>query len=297
MKKLIIACSAVLVLGLGLTAAGHLLGGQLYSVYYHGALHPFSEAARHFSDKLEDVSKDSYVSPDDEIDSNFDTGWVQDYLETRKQAIEHGDIPIQSFDQIDYIDLTLNGGEFTIENGSDFAVSASANFADTQINGTHWTASLWANDEPVTITLPRDGNFLQIHISCGQQANVTIRDRLSAQNIKLSAGNGTLIADELYGYRITLYATNGRLSAILPEPADQYHIQAATNWGTVIMNGTPLVQINEDGSGTAQYDNSYDTETGSYRLDFPRSVTATVSGSGQISLLSQVTPANADAPA
>lgn len=62
------------------------------------------------------------------------------------------------------------------------------------------------------------------------------------------------------------------------------------------MNGTPLVQINEDGSGTAQYDNSYDTETSSYRLDFPRSVTATVSGSGQISLLSQVTLANADAP-
>ncbi|RHO61877.1 hypothetical protein DW088_12665 [Butyricicoccus sp. AM05-1] len=287
MKKLIIACSAVLVLGLGLTAAGHLLGGQLYSVYYHGALHPFSETARHFSDKLEDVS-DSYVSPDDEIDSDFDTGWVQDYLETRRNAIEHGDMPIQSVDQIDYIDLTLNGGEFTIENGSDFAVSASANFADTQISGTHWAASLWANDEPATITLPRDGNYLQIRISCGQQANVTIRDRLSAQNIELSAGNGTLIADKLYGYRITLDATDGRLSATLPESADQYHIQATTNWGTVIMNGTPLVQMDELGNGTAQYDNRAE--------HVPHDLQARVSGSGQISLLSQVTLANADAP-
>lgn len=288
MKKLIIACSAVFVLGLGLTAAGHLLGGQLYSVYYHGALHPFSEAARHFSDKLEDVSKDSYVSPDDEIDSDFDTGWVQDYLEARQQAIEHGDIPIQSLDQIDYIDLMLNGGEFTIENGSDFAVSASANFADTQVNGTHWTASLWANDEPVTITLPRDGNFLQIRISCGQQANATIRDRLSAQNIELSAGNGTLITDKLYGYRITLDATDGRLSATLPESADQYHIQATTNWGTVIMNGAPLVQMDELGNGTAQYDNRAE--------HVPHELQARVSGSGQISLLSQVASANADTP-
>ena len=215
MKKLIIACAAVLVLGLGLTTIGHVLGGQFYSVYYNGALHPFSDAACDFSDTVENI-RDHYVSPDDEIDSDYDTGWVQDYLETRRNAIEHGDMPIQSVDQIDYIDLTLNGGEFTIENGSDFAVSASANFADTQINGTHWTASLWANDEPATITLPRDGNYLQIRISCGQQANVTI-DRLSAQNIELSAGNGTLTADELYGHRITLDATDGRLSATLPE--------------------------------------------------------------------------------
>ena len=32
MKKLIIACAAVLVLGLGLTTVGHVLGGQFYSV-------------------------------------------------------------------------------------------------------------------------------------------------------------------------------------------------------------------------------------------------------------------------
>lgn len=287
MKKLIITCAVVLVLGLGLTTVGHVLGGQFYSVYYNGALHPFSDAAQNFSDKFVNIS-DHIVTTDEDNDSDFDTDWVQDYLETRRNAIEHGDMPIQSVDQIDYIDLTLNGGEFTIENGSDFAVSASANFADTQINGTHWTASLWANDEPATITLPRDGNYLQIRISCGQQANVTIRDRLSAQNIELSAGNGTLTADELYGHRITLDATDGRLSATLPESAGQYHIQATTNWGTVIMNGTPLVQMDELGNGTAQYDNRAE--------HVPHDLQARVSGSGQISLLSQVASANADTP-
>ena len=263
MKKLIIACAAVLVLGLGLTTVGHVLGGQFYSVYYNGALHPFSDAAQNFSDKFVNISD-------------------------HRNAIEHGDMPIQSVDQIDYIDLALNGGEFTIENGSDFAVSASVNFADTQINGTHWTASLWANDEPATITLPRDGNYLQIRISCGQQANVIIRDRLSAQNIELSAGNGTLTADELYGHRITLDATDGRLSATLPESADQYHVRATANWGTVIMNGTPLVQMDELGNGTVQYDNRAE--------HVPHDLQARVSGSGQISLLSQIASTNADTP-
>lgn len=63
MKKLIIACTAVLVLGLGLTTVGHVLGGQFYSVYYNGALHPFSDAARDFSDTVENI-RDHYVSPD-----------------------------------------------------------------------------------------------------------------------------------------------------------------------------------------------------------------------------------------
>ena len=56
MKKLIIACAAVLVLGLGLTTVGHVLGGQFYSVYYNGALHPFSDAAQNFSDKFVNIS-------------------------------------------------------------------------------------------------------------------------------------------------------------------------------------------------------------------------------------------------
>ena len=113
MKKLIIACAAVLVLGLGLTTVGHVLGGQFYSVYYNGALHPFSDAARDFSDTVENI-RDHYVSPDDEIDSDYDTGWVQDYLETRRNAIEGYSLPKQSLDHITSIDLTLKGGDFEI---------------------------------------------------------------------------------------------------------------------------------------------------------------------------------------
>ena len=88
MKKLIIACTAVLVIGVGLTTVGHVLGGQFYSVYYDGALHPFNDAAREFSDQIENIT-DHYVSPDDEIDSSSDTGWVQDYLDGHPARAEN----------------------------------------------------------------------------------------------------------------------------------------------------------------------------------------------------------------
>ena len=113
MKKLIIACAAVLVLGLGLTTVGHVLGGQFYSVYYNGALHPFSDAAQNFSDKFVNIS-DHIVTADDDDDSDFDTDWVQDYLETRRNAIEGYSLPKQSLDHITSIDLTLKGGDFEI---------------------------------------------------------------------------------------------------------------------------------------------------------------------------------------
>lgn len=113
MKKLIIACAAVLVLGLGLTTVGHVLGGQFYSVYYNGALHPFSDAAQNFSDKFVNIS-DHLVTADDDDDSDFDTDWVQDYLETRGNAIEGYSLPKQSLDHITSIDLTLKGGDFEI---------------------------------------------------------------------------------------------------------------------------------------------------------------------------------------
>ena len=47
------------------------------------------------------------------------------------------------------------------------------------------------------------------------------------------------------------------------------------------------LHFREDGSGTALYDNRYDTETQSYRLDFSLDLNATVGGSGRIDLLSK----------
>ena len=293
MKKLIIACAAVLVLGLGLTTVGHVLGGQFYSVYYDGALHPFSDAARDFSDTVENI-RDHYVSPDDEIDSDYDTGWVQDYLETRRNAIEGYSLPKQSLDHITSIDLTLKGGDFEIlyvsGAGTDFTLDGDYSVATSSFtqNG-KWTANIWANSGTVTLIIPRDStSFREIDIACTQSANLFIEDNLSADSIKLSTQDGTLTTNGLHAQNISLHTNTGNISAALLESnLGRCHIQAHTNGGPVTLNGTSLVQLNEDGSGTALYDNRYDTETQSYRLDFSLDLNATVGGSGRIDLLSK----------
>ena len=112
MKKLIIACAAVLVLGLGLTTVGHVLGGQFYSVYYNGALHPFSDAAQNFSDKFVNIS-DHLVTADDDDDSDFDTDWVQDYLERPAGMPSTGySLPMQTLDHITQHRADVQGRRF-----------------------------------------------------------------------------------------------------------------------------------------------------------------------------------------
>ena len=293
MKKLIIACSALLVLGLGFTVSGHLLGGQLYSVYYNGALHPFSDAARDFSDKVEHIS-DDYVSPDDEIDSDSDTDWVQDYLETRRQAIESYDLPKQSLDHITGIDLTLKGGDFVIRYasgaGSDFALDGDASVANSTYNknGT-WAADIWSNSGTVTIVIPQNDTsfFRDINIACTQGVNLSIANDIGATRIELSTQDGTLTTGMLSAQNITLSTDTGSISSVLRSGPNDYHVLARTNGGPVTLNGAALVQLNEDGSGTALYDNRYNTETQSYRLDFSFDLTATVGGSGRIDLLTE----------
>ena len=291
MKKLIIACSAVLVLGLGLTAAGHLLGGQLYSVYYHGALHPFSEAARHFSDKLEDVSKDSYVSPDDEIDSDFDTGWVQDYLETRRNAIESYSLPKQSLDHITSIDLTLKGGDFEIYSGSDFSLQGDFSVVESKIGNHKWSLEIWANRDTVELVLPpcRELRYKDIDIACRQSANLSVFTSLDADDIKISGENGTVSTLDLNADEIELYTNNGSITARLNGNEPLYRVQARTNGGPVKLNDKVLVQADESATRDVVYDNCAE--------EAPLEVQATVSGSGQISLTSADKPDNSAAPA
>ena len=219
---------------------------------------------------------------------------MQDYLETRRNAIEGYSLPKQSLDHITSIDLTLKGGDFEIlyvsGAGTDFTLDGDYSVATSSFtqNG-KWTANIWANSGTVTLIIPRDStSFREIDIACTQSANLFIEDNLSADSIKLSTQDGTLTTNGLYAQNINLYTNTGNISASLLEfNLSRCHIQAHTNGGPVTLNGTSLVQLNEDGSGTALYDNRYDTETQSYRLDFSLDLNATVGGSGRIDLLSK----------
>ena len=290
MKKLLIACAAVLVLGLGLTTVGHVLGGQFYSVYYDGALHPFSDAAHKFSDKIENIS-DRLVTDDDDDDSDFDTDWVQDYLEARRNAIEGYSLPKQSLDHITSIDLTLKGGDFEIYSGSDFSLQGDFSVVESKIGNHKWSLEIWANRDTVELVLPpcRELRYKDIDIACRQSANLSVFTSLDADDIKISGENGTVSTLDLNADEIELYTNNGSITARLNGNEPLYRVQARTNGGPVKLNDKVLVQADESATRDVVYDNCAE--------EAPLEVQATVSGSGQISLTSADKPDNSAAPA
>ncbi len=284
MKKLIIACAAVLAVGIGLTTVGHVLGGQFYSVYYDGALHPFSDAARELSDKIEDIS-DYYVSPNDEVDSN-DTDWVQDYLDGRQAQLDNYTLPEQKTDDIQTIELTLKGGDFAIGAGSDFDLEGDFSVAESKFGNHKWSLEVWANSSTVELTLPpcREIRYKNIDIACRMSANLTVTTSLDADSIKISGENGTVGTWQLDADNIELFTNNGSITAELEKNEADYHVNARTNGGPIRMNGKVLIQADEAATRDVQYDN--------HAKNAPYEVQAVVSGSGQISLTSADKPDN-----
>lgn len=290
MKKLIIACAAVLVLGLGLTTVGHVLGGQFYSVYYNGALHPFSDAAQNFSDKFVNIS-DHLVTADEDDDSDFDTDWVQDYLDQRQDQLDDYTLPVQKIDDIQNIELTFKGGDFEIYSGSDFSLQGDFSVVESKIGNHKWSLEIWANSGTVELVLPpcRKLRYEDIDIFCRQSANLAITTSIDADDIKISGENGTVSTRELVADEIELYAGNGSITAELGDKEAAYHVQARTNGGPVKLNGKVLAQADESATRDVIYDNRAE--------EAPLEVQATVSGSGQISLTSADKPDNSAAHA
>lgn len=290
MKKLIIACAAALVLGLGLTTVGHVLGGQFYSVYYNGALHPFSDAAQNFSDKFVNIS-DHLVTADEDDDSDFDTDWVQDYLDQRQDQLDDYTLPVQKIDDIQNIELTFKGGDFEIYSGSDFSLQGDFSVVESKIGNHKWSLEIWANRDTVELVLPpcRELRYKDIDISCRQSANLSVFTSLDADDIKISGENGTVSTLDLNADEIELYAGNGSITAELGDKEAAYHVQARTNGGPVKLNGKVLAQADESATRDVIYDNRAE--------EAPLEVQATVSGSGQISLTSADKPDNSAAHA
>ena len=262
MKKLIIACAAVLAVGVGMTTVGHVLGGQFYSVYYDGALHPFSDAARKFSD----------------------------YLDGRQTQLDNYTLPEQKIDDIQTIELTLKGGDFAIGAGSDFDLEGDFSVAESKFGNHKWSLEVWANSGTVELTLPpcREIRYKNIDIRCRQSANLTIGTSLDADSIKISGENGTVSTRELGADNIELFTNNGSITAELEKNEADYHVNARTNGGPIKMNGKVLIQADESATRDAQYDN--------HAENAPYEVQAAVSGSGQISLTSADKPDNSAEP-
>ena len=287
MKKLIIACCAVLAIGCGMMAGGWAAGGQLYGSYYDGELHPVSEtvpdAVRGF-DRLHFHTwwdGDGWIDDivDDTLD-DIDTGWVDSWLEQRYAAINTPyTIPTVSVDQIETLELTFRSGtgsNFSIKSGEDYGLEGDFFFVSSDVNEHTWELEVAANGEEVVLTLPESQpSFDSITIKSQLGACIDIDAELHASEIEISAENGTLDAELLSAGSLDLSVSDGFLFAFIDHGAGEYHIDGKTNYGPFLLNDTELIG---PGVGETRYDNRRDIQNPLYELDVK------VAGSGRIGL-------------
>lgn len=287
MKKLIIACCAVLAIGCGMMAGGWAAGGQLYGSYYDGELHPVSETVRDAVRVFDRLHFHTWWDGDGWIDDiaddtldDIDTAWVDSWLEQRYAAINTPyTIPTVSVDQIETLELTFRSGtgsNFSIKSGEDYGLEGDFFFVSSDVNEHTWELEVAANGEEVVLTLPESQpSFDSITIKSQLGACIDIDAELHASEIEISAENGTLDAELLSAGSLDLSVSDGFLFAFIDHGAGEYHIDGKTNYGPFLLNDTELIG---PGVGETRYDNRRDIQNPLYELDVK------VAGSGRIGL-------------
>lgn len=287
MKKLIIACCAVLAIGCGMMAGGWAAGGQLYGSYYDGELHPVSETVRDAVRVFDRLHFHTWWDGDGWIDDivddtldDIDTGWVDSWLEQRYAAINTPyTIPTVSVDQIETLELTFRSGtgsNFSIKSGEDYGLEGDFFFVSSDVNEHTWELEVAANGEEVVLTLPESQpSFDSITIKSQLGACIDIDAELHASEIEISAENGTLDAELLSAGSLDLSVSDGFLFAFIDHAAAEYHIEGKTSQGPFLLNDTELIG---PGVRETRYDNRRDIQNPLYELDVK------VAGSGRIGL-------------
>ena len=287
MKKLIIACCAVLAIGCGMMAGGWAAGGQLYGSYYDGELHPVSETVRDAVRVFDRLHFHTWWDGDDWIDDivddtldDIDTGWVDSWLEQRQETIDTPyTIPMANIDQIQNLDLTFRSGAgntATITSGDNYTLDGDFFVTASALNGRTWELEVVANEGGVTLTLPADQQSyrsIAVHIPDG--VALDIQSALSAAEIEIDAEAGTVDAEMLSAGSLDLSVSDGFLFAFIDHAAAEYHIEGKTSQGPFLLNDTELIG---PGVRETRYDNRRDIQNPLYELDVK------VAGSGRIGL-------------
>ena len=287
MKKLIIACCAVLAIGCGMMAGGWAAGGQLYGSYYDGELHPVSETVRDAVRVFDRLHFHTWWDGDGWIDDivddtldDIDTGWVDSWLEQRQETIDTPyTIPTVSVDQIETLELTFRSGtgsNFSIKSGEDYGLEGDFFFVSSDVNEHTWELEVAANGEEVVLTLPESQpSFDSITIKSQLGACIDIDAELHASEIEISAENGTLDAELLSSPELSLSVRDGDLYAYIDYVPESYRIEAKTNYGPFFLNDIELVGPSTE---RTHYDNRKDIPHPLYELD------VTVTGGGTAEL-------------
>ncbi len=274
MKKLVIACLLVGLVGCALKIGGAAMGGELYSVYYDGRLHSAREAAKDGADYLRGAAREL----PDRTEDFFD-GWADDYTVRRRNAVDDAlyrtanNLPSVSVDWIDGLDLRLTGGTFRIEGGGDFDVSDPSAITRSEYADGEWRLRLSsAGDEPVAITLPaKDVRYDEIFISA-HDCGLTVDAALEAEEFALALVGATADISSVGSPDIDLNVSDGTLLASLTGRAEDFHVEAKTSGGAILFNGEVLaggtsgILHAERGTGELPYELDLKAESASITI-------------------------------
>lgn len=286
MKKLVLACCAVVVIGGCMALGGWAAGGQLYGSYYDGALHPVSETIRDASRLMRDhisyhtwwadgarhsgwFDDDAFEARvEDVVNDRVDKAlekFNQDWSEAEPGTLPPFSLPKTNLDNISSLDLTCKSGtsnRFTIDSGTAFGLEGDFSIVSNEFDNGTWELEIVANGDEVIITLPDlISTYDSIEITSRLDALIDITLPLYASKIELYAESGSIDAELLSAPELDLTVCDGLLYAYLGGQPDLYRIEAKTNYGPVTLNGEELVGPD---SGVSRYDNRKSITAPSY---------------------------------
>lgn len=234
MKKLIIGCCVVLLLGIGLAVGGRAAGGTLYSAYHDGQLHAIGDSLQGANDRFDRLHRRWWRGGK----NSWHSGWSFD---TDADDAQTPFVPSQATDTVRALSFSLAGGAVTIVRGADFALSGDLTAAQSELDGDTWEVELVAGANGATIALPEDADrFAEVELDIAGSA-VQITDPLCCDAFDLELGAGTCDLALLDARTAELEVGAGRVSAGLADDPAAYRIEGEAGLGRIALNGASLL--------------------------------------------------------
>lgn len=248
MKFLTKAAVIVLVIGGILFAAGHAMGGSVYSAWYNGALHPFREAFSigwsSWQNERGDIVNDAKDAARDALDEARDA--VGHHPESEHTgSMQNGETAF-SDNHTKNLAFSLGRGEYAIVRGQDDQFSISGTGLDALTNWVDsdtWNISYEERqskqgDRKVTITLPQNFRPEQVELNIGAASAALCA--LNADEIELNVGAGSLTTGALGAEEIELNVGAGYAGVTLDGGWSDYRYNTSAGMGSITVNGQTL---------------------------------------------------------
>lgn len=250
MKFLAKLAVVVLILGGILFAAGHAMGGSVYSAWYNGALHPFREALSigwsSWQNERGDIVNDAKDAARHALDEARDA--VGHHPESEHTgSMQNGETAF-SDNHTKNLAFSLGRGEYTIVRGQEDQFSISGTGLDALTNWVDsdtWNISYEERqskqgDRKVTITLPQNFRPEQVELNIGAASAALCA--LNADEIELNVGAGSLTTGALGAEEIELNVGAGYAGVTLDGGWSDYRYDVTSGMGSVTANGITLTE-------------------------------------------------------